>query len=87
MLCALVAALPAAYALTFFRIRRRGLWLTLILIASMLPPISLLVPLYLFWRDLQQLDTYTCLIITYAALQIPFATWMLRGFLRRSPTR
>ncbi len=37
------------------------------------------------WQDLHLLDTYPGLIIVYVAFNLPFAIWLLRGFLADVP--
>ncbi|MDQ1697348.1 MAG: multiple sugar transport system permease protein [Frankiaceae bacterium] len=82
---AVLVSVPAAYSLTFLRVKRRALWLVAILLAAMLPPIVLLVPLYVFWKGLNLVDNPTSLAFTYAAIGVPFTIWMLRGFMLQIP--
>lgn len=51
-----------------------------ILAARMLPPIVIILPLYLIYTKLGLMDTLIGLIIPYTALNIPLATWLLRSF-------
>lgn len=82
---ALLVSLPASYALTFLPIKRRSLWMSLILLASMLPPIVIVVPLFDFWQRLNQIDSPVALIFTYAAMNTPFTIWLVRGFMSQLP--
>jgi ABC-type glycerol-3-phosphate transport system permease component len=76
----ILIATPAAYALV--RIRRGGdTFLLLMLVAKMLPAIALAVPIYIVGNLLNQLDTYRALIVVNLAFNLPFAIWMIRGFL------
>ncbi len=79
-LCSLVLGVPAAYA--FARLRFRGnLSLLLSLLAlRMLPPIAIVIPLYLIMRSLRLLDTVSGLIVAYTTFNLPFVIWMMRGF-------
>jgi ABC-type glycerol-3-phosphate transport system permease component len=81
----LLVSLPAAYSLTFLRAKRGGLWLVLLLLAAMLPPAVLLVPLYRLWQDLNLLNSLLALVLTYAAIAVPFTIWLLRGFMVQIP--
>lgn len=81
----ILVSVPASYALTFMRVRRPNLWLILILLASMLPPVVLLVPLFQLWNNLHLLDNPIALILTYTALNIPFTVWLVRGFMAQVP--
>jgi multiple sugar transport system permease protein len=85
--CALVMvlALMAAYALARLRVpgeKHIALW---ILSLRFLPPIAVAIPFYIQWQDLNLLDTYPGLILVYVAFNLPFAIWLLRGFLADVP--
>ncbi len=43
------------------------------------------IPFYIQWQDLHLLDTYLGLILIYVAFNLPFAIWMMRGFLADVP--
>lgn len=76
----IVIATPAAYAL--IRMQRGGnVFLLLVLVAKMLPAIALAIPIYIVGNLLRQLDTYQALIVVNIAFNLPFAIWMIRGFL------
>jgi multiple sugar transport system permease protein len=79
---AIVMALAVVAGYGFARIKfpfRNG-FLVLILGLRMVPAIVLIVPIYLFIRQLGLLDTYGALIIIYTAFNIPFAVWLLSVF-------
>jgi multiple sugar transport system permease protein len=80
----LAIASPAAYAMTQLRVRGR-IFLTAVLVARMVPGVSLLIPIYLAASRLGVLDTYGVLIVIYCAFNLPFAVWLLRGFFRDVP--
>ena len=50
-----------------------------------LPPVTAVVPLYLMFRYLNLLDTKTLLILIYTAIEIPFATWLMKAFFDAIP--
>ena len=80
----ILVATPASYAL--IRNTRGGKAnLLAVLIAKMLPPIALAVPIYMVGNLLHQLDTYQILIAVNLAFNLPFAIWMIRGFLNDLP--
>ncbi len=66
----------------FSRFRFRGaFWLRMsALIPQMLPPITIIVPLYVLFNGLKLLDTRWALIISYLTFTIPLALWMMIGF-------
>ncbi|MED7824335.1 carbohydrate ABC transporter permease [Streptomyces chiangmaiensis] len=77
---ALIAFL-AATAVTRFRFRFR----TMFLVAQMVPVEALTIPLFFLMRDLGQLNTLGSLILPHIAFSLPFAIWLLRGFVRALP--
>ena len=84
---AVVLGTLAAYALSRFRLPRKlnkrvALW---ILSTRMFPPIVTAVPLFLLMSDLRLLDTMASLVIVYAAFNLPFVVWMMRGFFNEIP--
>jgi multiple sugar transport system permease protein len=56
-----------------------------LLILKMIPTVIMLLPLYLIFRQLGLLDTYSSLVLSYSALQIPVSIWILRGFIEKIP--
>jgi ABC-type glycerol-3-phosphate transport system permease component len=84
MALTLVVAVPAAYAIS----RARGLLRSApiyVLALRALPPVILLIPLYLAYSSLGLIDTYTGLVLAFSTFNVPFAIWMLRGFFEDSP--
>jgi len=81
----LVVALPAAAALARLSGRVRGGLLFLLLGVSLFPPVLLLFPLYEGVRALGWINTPQALVLPYAALHVPLATWILESALRRLP--
>ncbi|MFC3999168.1 carbohydrate ABC transporter permease [Nocardiopsis sediminis] len=80
-----LVALLAAVAVARFRFRLRTTMLVMLLIVQMVPLEALVIPLFLQVRDLQMLNTLLGLSIVYIALALPFAVWMLRGFVAAIP--
>ena len=83
----LAAAFPAAYALVRMRFPARldMAFLVFVLLVKLTPPISLAIPLYQVLRALSLLDPLAGLIIVYQVYTLPFAIWMLLGFVRDVP--
>jgi multiple sugar transport system permease protein len=78
-------AAHAAFALTHFEIRGKKAMLFVILMTSMIPPVALLVPLYLMTVKAGLYNTRMVLIIVYTAWRAPVLTWILQGFFRKLP--
>jgi len=84
----LATALSAFAGYSFSRFRfygRQGLMYT-ILVGQMLPGVVLLLPLYVYLKDLRLLDTHLGLGIVYMTFAIPLCTWLLKGFFDTIPT-
>ena len=62
---ATIVASHAAYAVTNFRIRFRNQIMFLILMTSMIPPVVMLVPLYMLCVKIGLYDTHFLLILIY----------------------
>lgn len=75
----------AAYSFTRFRFKGSRAILLGILIARMIPPITLVIPYYILMRKLGLLDTQMSLIFTYLSFTVPFTVWMMRGFFMSIP--
>jgi len=81
----LLLGIPAAYALSRFKIKGSNEISLIILGIRMLPPVSLLIPFYLIMRDLNLLGSYTSVILIDTALNLPFAIWLLKGYFDQLP--
>lgn len=81
---ALLAGFPAAYALVRLGLPKMldNAALLFILIIKLSPPIVLAIPLYQVLRLVDLLDTLPGLILVYQVYALPFAIWMLLGFIR-----
>lgn len=78
---AILAATPAAYALSRRTIRFAQPFLLGILALQMISPLVLLLPLYRYMDRLGLLDSHTGVILVYAALGVPLSVWLLKtGF-------
>jgi sorbitol/mannitol transport system permease protein len=84
-LLALLLAVPAAYAMAFFPTKRTKSTLLWMLSTKMLPPVGVLVPIYILFRDSSLLDTRTGLILIYTLINLPIAVWMIYTFFKDVP--
>jgi sorbitol/mannitol transport system permease protein len=84
-LLALAFSIPAAYAMAFFPTKRTRSTLLWMLSTKMLPPVGVLVPIYILFRDLELLDTRIGLIIIYALINLPIVVWLLYAFFKDVP--
>jgi multiple sugar transport system permease protein len=82
---ALALALPAGYALARMRVRGRGAWRAAALLPQMLPPIVVVIPIYMIFRSAGLLDNIFSLAFTYLALTVPISVWILSRFIEDLP--
>lgn len=70
----------AAYGFSRFRFRGH-FWLRMsTLVPQMLPPITIVVPLYVLFSRMDWIDTRPALIVSYLTFTIPLSIWMMIGF-------
>jgi sorbitol/mannitol transport system permease protein len=84
-LLVIILAVPAAYSMAFHPTRStRGLLLWM-LSTKMLPPVGVLMPMYIIFRSMGMLDTRSGLILIDTLLNLPLAVWMLFTFFKEIP--
>ncbi|MBK7542695.1 MAG: carbohydrate ABC transporter permease [Candidatus Competibacteraceae bacterium] len=84
-LLALAFAIPAAYAMAFFPTKRTPSTLLWMLSTKMMPPVGVLIPIYLLFKTLGLLDTVTGLLIIYTLINLPIVVWMLYTYFKDVP--
>ncbi|HYZ39033.1 MAG TPA: carbohydrate ABC transporter permease [Stellaceae bacterium] len=82
---ALVIGVPAAWAAAFAPARRTKDLLMWMLSTKMMPPVGVLVPIYLLFRDWGLLDTVTGLTPLMMLVNLPIVVWMLYTYFREIP--
>ena len=84
MFAALFFSVPTAYSIARFRFG--GSWFTnFLLLLRTLPAIALVIPIYVIYRQIGFTNNYFGLILLYTVFYIPFAVWLLIGFIRDVP--
>ena len=84
-LLAMLIAIPAAYAMAFFPTKRTRSTLLWMLSTKMLPPVGVLVPIYILFRNFGLIDTRIGLIVIYALINLPIVVWLLYTFFKEVP--
>ena len=51
----------------------------------MLPPVAVVIPIYVLFQRLRLLDTRVALIITYLAVNLPIVVWLMRDYFQTIP--
>ncbi|WP_067226287.1 carbohydrate ABC transporter permease [Streptomyces sp. NBRC 109706] len=85
VLLALVVALAAAFAVARMRWRGRRQFLLMVFAAQMAPWESLIIPIYIMYRDTDLLDRLPALTLIYFMITLPFTIVVLRNFLATVP--
>ena len=80
----LVAAL-AAWGFARWSFRGRDAVLGLLVALMVVPPVVLLVPLFVFGVRIGQISTFRFVILIYVGLMLPFSVYMLTNFFRTIP--
>lgn len=87
----LVVSFLSAVALTRFAFRGRTVLLVMLLVAQMVPVEALTIPLFFLMRSFGDvapafgLNQLGSLVLVHLAFSLPFAVWLLRGFVAAVP--
>ena len=82
----LVFAVTCAWAMAFNPTKRTKDALLWMLSTKMMPPVGVLVPIYLVFRDWGLLDTRFGLIMVLFLMNLPIMVWMLYTYFKEIPT-
>ncbi len=85
VLLSLVIGVPAAYAIARFRFAGRSFIYFSLLIMRMLPPIAVLVPMYVLFHALGMINSRASVILAYTTFSLPLVIWIMRGFFEELP--
>jgi raffinose/stachyose/melibiose transport system permease protein len=80
----LVAAL-AGWGFARWSFRGRDTVLGILVALMVVPPVVLLVPLFVFGVRIGQISTFRLVIVIYVGLMLPFSVYMLTNFFRTIP--
>ncbi|WP_435298830.1 carbohydrate ABC transporter permease [Timonella sp. A28] len=78
-------SLPGAYALARFRGKIRAAGTGWILVSQVFPVILIIIPLFLILKAVGLVDNLWGLILVYTTYTMPFALWMLQGYVQSIP--
>jgi sorbitol/mannitol transport system permease protein len=81
----LLIAIPAAWSMAFFPGKRTKDVLMWMLSTKMLPPVGVLIPIYLIFRDTGLLDTRIGLVVVLTLINLPIIIWMLYTYFKEIP--
>jgi len=84
-LIAMLIAIPAAWSMSFAPPKRTKDILLWMLSTKMMPPVGVLVPIYLLYRTFGMLDTLGGLILVLCLGNLPIVVWMLFTYFKEIP--
>lgn len=86
MFVCMALGVPAAYALARLKFRGSSFYVSATMMTQLVPPIVLVIPLYVVLRNLLLLDTHLGLTIVYISLVLPLVIWLMRGYFASIPS-
>lgn len=84
-LLTMIVAIPAGYAIARLRSLYANAATGWILFSQVFPLSLVIIPLFLAVRSLGLLDSLAGLVLIYVVANLPFALWMLRGYVANIP--
>ena len=78
-------ALLASYAMVFSKMRGVNFFLTTNIAFMVIPPVTLLIPMFILMVNMHLINTLSSVIIFYVGLFVPFSVFFLTNFMRSVP--
>lgn len=75
----------AAWGFAYWRFRGRETILGIVVSLMVVPPVVLLIPLFIFGADIGWISTFRLVILIYIGLMLPFSTYLLANFFASIP--
>jgi multiple sugar transport system permease protein len=85
-LIAVLIATPMAYVMARHRTRLAKAATGWVVVSQAFPFVLLIIPLFLVLKNLRLINSVPGLIMVYVVWALPFALWMLVGYVRAVPT-
>ncbi|MFB7089216.1 carbohydrate ABC transporter permease [Streptomyces sp. NPDC056296] len=82
---AVVIATPMAYVMARHRGRLTKAATGWVVVSQAFPFVLLIIPLFLVLKNLQLINSVPGLVLVYVVWSLPFALWMLAGYVRAVP--
>jgi multiple sugar transport system permease protein len=80
VILALIIGTLAAYGFSRHHLKGNETYLFIILTTRMLPPIIVIIPIFLIFRLTGLAGSYTGIIMMYTCFNLPFSIWMMKSF-------
>jgi ABC-type glycerol-3-phosphate transport system permease component len=85
VLIAIPMATMAAYAFSRFEFRFKKTIFLLVIASQFIPAAVIVLPYFLMFKQLDMLDTRSALILINMSIVLPYAVWMMKGFIDAVP--
>lgn len=84
-LLAFLLGVPAGFTMALYPGKRTKSTLLWMLSTKMMPPVGVIVPLFLIFRDARLLDTHLGLILMFTTINLPLVVWMVHSYISEIP--
>ncbi|MFF5105994.1 carbohydrate ABC transporter permease [Streptomyces sp. NPDC000134] len=84
-LLAVLLATPLAYVMARYRTRLGRAVTGWVMVSQAFPFVLVIIPLFLVLKNLRMIDSVPGLVLVYVVWALPFALWMLAGYVRAVP--
>lgn len=85
VLLSIVVGAPAAYAMARVKFRGRTVVYYALLLMRMLPPIAVLIPMFMLFDAMGLKNTTLSLVLAYTTFSLPLVVWVMRSFFEDLP--
>lgn len=83
---AIPTATCAAYAFSRYQFQGKNALMVAVLSSQFVPPVVVVLPFFILFKHLHLLDTRLALVILNLSFVLPFAVWMIKGFIDALPS-
>jgi multiple sugar transport system permease protein len=84
-LLTLLIGTMAGYVLSRFHFRAKNDFMLLILPTRMIPPIVIVIPIFLLHVNIGLQDTFLGLLLVFANINLAFSVWIMKGYFDSIP--
>jgi ABC-type glycerol-3-phosphate transport system permease component len=85
VLLAIPMATMAAYAFSRFEFRFKKTIFLVVIASQFIPAAVIVLPYFLMFKQLGMLDTRSALVLVNMSIVLPYAVWMMKGFIDAVP--
>jgi multiple sugar transport system permease protein len=85
LVIAIPLAVMGAYALSRYHFRSGNAIFVGILATQFIPPVVVVIPFFVLFRQLGLVDTLLALVIVDLAIVLPYSIWLMKGFVDALP--